>query len=143
MQEPWSENWRAVVPPGVASFDLPRRGSRLHIQEQVRRLPSGTAVAIRARGMGSSLRCSRFARRAGLSVAKSYLQLPSASAPAFLVETAPASLDYLMKAVATVPPGAATAAPVMDFALRGFRKIGKSRLLMALAPNLLMVGVRK
>jgi hypothetical protein len=143
MQEPWSENWRAVTPPGAARFDLPRRGSRLHLQEQVTRLPSGTPVAIRARGVGSSLRCKRFARRAGLAVAKCYLQLPSARAPAFLVETAPASLDYLMGAVATVPPGGATAAPVMDLGLRGLRRICKSRLFLALAPNLLMVGVRK
>ncbi len=143
MQEPWSENWRAVSPPGAARFDLPRRRSRLHIQEQVTRLPSGTAVAISARGVGSSLRCTRFARRAGLTVSKSYIQFPSARAPAFLVEAAPASLDYLTGSVATVPPGTTAAAPIVEFGLRGLRKICKTRLFMALAPNLLMIGVRK
>ncbi|MGI8707852.1 MAG: hypothetical protein ACR2LG_06605 [Actinomycetota bacterium] len=76
-------------------------------------------------------------------MAKSYLQFPSARAPAFLVEAAPASLDYLTGSVATVPPGTTVAAPIVEFGLRGLRKICKTRLFMALAPNLLMIGVRK
>ena len=95
-----------------------------------------------ARGIASSLRCRRFARRAGLRVTATYLQLPSARAPAFVVEAAPASLDYLMQSVATVPPGTFAPASVVELALRALRVVCRTRLFSVLAPDRVVIGVR-
>jgi hypothetical protein len=91
---------------GGAAVQVPlsTRGADLcRLAEGVRRLPSGTTVALHDAGRGAGRRCRRFAAAAELEIASEYLSVPSLQAPLYLVENAPEPLRYLWSELAPLP----------------------------------------
>lgn len=139
--ERWRENWRVVSPRGAVRADLPRSpAKRRALTRQIRQLAPGTPVVLFASAPGAIGRCRRFTADAGLELEREYLAFPSAGAPAYLVEDAPAPVRLFVKAVLAAPPGIALAAPV-DAGL-GALRASPWRLLRRISPGRVAVGRR-
>jgi len=139
----WERNLRVVAPGDAVRVDIPRS---LHLRQIMQRrafeLPSGTAVVLRDAAPGSRWRCRRFARRAGIELERTYLALPSLSAPAYLVQDAPASVRYFCSAILTVPPGLAVFAGVVEGLLRLVQVVAPWRIVGIFVPGRVAVGRR-
>lgn len=140
--ERWRDNWRAVVPAGAVRVPVARSRSRRRAQERVlRQLPAGSDVALCAAAPGATRRCRALASRAGLQISREYLALPSASAPGYLVQDAPAPVDLLVETVLVTPPGSRLSA-LFDAGFRIVRRLKPHRLIRILAPGRVVVGRR-
>jgi hypothetical protein len=140
--ERWRSNWRAVAPAGATRVELPRwRFARPVSGQGLRGLPAGTPVVLAAGAPGAGRRCKRAAARAGIALEREYLAFPSAEAPAYLVENAPAPMRVFVQTVLAVPPRSSLALPIQAvFSL--LRRAGAWRLLGVLAPGHIAVGRR-
>lgn len=139
----WSENWRAVAPSDAVPVDLPRsKRAWANVQERVRTLPVGTTVVLRDGALGSRWRCRRFAERAGVRLDRTYLAMPTVSAPAYLVQDSSASVAYFCRAILTVPPGLAVLAGPVEALLRSIRLLAPWRAVATLVPGRVVVGHR-
>ena len=140
--ERWRDNWRAVSPPGAVRVTLEgTHASRRAMTGLVRDLPAGSPVVVSASAPGAGRRCRAFAARAGVELERQYLALPSAAAPAYLVEDAPAPVEVLVKTVLAAPPGTRLSTPI-GAALSVVRALSPWRLMRVLAPGRLVVGRR-
>lgn len=72
-----------------------------------------------------------------------YVPLPSAAAPAYLVEDAPGPWRYAWSAVVTNPPGSPVATAATSALLRVARHLARWRVLAAVIPGHLAVGRRR
>jgi hypothetical protein len=103
--ERWRQNRHVIAPAGafVAEVAPLRRGvgSLLH---EVRALAAGSPVILCAPPPFARRRCRRFASAAGIDIHREYLALPTAGAPAYLVEDAPASTAYFVRSILVAPP---------------------------------------
>jgi hypothetical protein len=141
-EERWRSNWLAVGPPGAVRVNLPRSATkRRAVERKIRELPAGTPVVLSASAPGAIGRCRRFSSRAGLEREREYLALPSAEAPGYLVEDAPAPVGVFVKTVLVTPPGTAFCTPI-EAALSVLRALNPWRLLRAVAPGRVTVGRR-
>ena len=139
----WRNNWRAVSPARAVRVELPRSApKRRAMLRTVRDLPAGTPVVLCTSAPGAIGRCRSFASKAGIALEREYLAFPSAAAPAYLVEDAPASIRIFVKTVLVTPPGTRFATP-MDAGLSVLRTLNPWRLVRAVAPGLVAVGSRK
>jgi hypothetical protein len=138
----WRNNWRAVAPAASARAELSgSRARRRELRHSIGRLPAGAPVVVSARGPAARRRCRRFAASAGIAIEREYLAFPSASAPAFLVEDAPASVELFARTALAVPPG--TPFPALAEVGAGvLRRLGPRRLTRLAAPGRLAVGRR-
>jgi hypothetical protein len=102
-------------------------------------LPAGTAVVLTSSAPGAIRRCRSFAAETGIALEHEYLALPSAAAPAYLVEDSPASVAVFLTSVLSAPPGLHLFG-VTDFVLRLVRALNPWRLVRAAAPGRLVVG---
>lgn len=138
----WRENWLAVSPEDAVRVEIDRsRASRRRAQGAVRALPAGTPVVLSASAPGAIRRCRSFATASGVELEREYLALPSAAAPAYLVEDAPEPVEVLVESVLAAPPG--TPFPrAVDAGLRLVRALHPWRLIRVLAPGRLAVGRR-
>jgi hypothetical protein len=107
----------------------------------VRGLPPGAAVVLRASAPGATARCRRFAAQTGLRVEREYLAFPSAGAPAYLVEDAPASVDAFVEKVLVAPPRMPFST-ALEVCLSILRAVGARLLMRAVAPGRVVVGRR-
>jgi hypothetical protein len=107
----------------------------------VRDLPSGTPVVLFGSAPGAGRRCRRFASKTGIELKREYLAFPSAQAPAYLVEDAPASVKTFVKTVLVVPPRAHLPAPAQA-ALTLLRRLSPWRPMRMIAPGKVVVGKR-
>lgn len=138
--ERWRENWRAVSPSGAVMVPVGRsRGGRLEAHRAVASLPSGTPVVLTSGAPGAIRRCRSFASKAGIALEREYLALPSAEAPAYLVEDAPASVAVFLESVLFAPPGVPFRG-VVELAVRVVRALRPWRLVRAAARGRLVVG---
>jgi hypothetical protein len=138
----WRGNWLVLSPPGAVRVDVGRSPTRRRaIAQEIRALPSGTPVALCASFPGAIGRCRTFAWEAGVEPDREYLAFPSATAPAYLVEDAPASIGFFLRTLLIVPPGTPLSAPI-EAVLRILRAVGPSRLIRRLAPGRVVVGRR-
>jgi hypothetical protein len=136
----WRENWLAVSPTGAVRVDLDgsRVDRRAH-EQTVRDLPAGTPVVLAASGPGAARRCRTFAARTALTPEREYLAVPSAAAPAYLIEDAPEPVRVFLATVLVTPPGVPLAGAV-DLALRLTRALSPVRLIRAFAPGRVVVA---
>jgi hypothetical protein len=137
----WGENWRAVSPVGAVRVSLHRSVARRHArQDEIRCLPAGTPVVLCASAPGALGRCRRFASGAGLELERQYLAFPSADAPAYLVEDAPAPVSLFVETVLAAPPRTRFSLPIG--AGLGLLRRGPWRLFRAVAPGRVVVSRR-
>jgi hypothetical protein len=138
--ERWRENWLAVTPAGGVLVRVGRsRSERRASRRAVATLPSGTPVVLAASAPGAIRRCRLFASQTGVELERAYLALPSAEAPAYLVEDAPASIAFFLESVLSAPPGVQLFG-VVELALRVVRALRPWRLVRVAAPGRLAVG---
>jgi hypothetical protein len=104
-------------------------------------LPAGTPVVLSAVAPGAIGRCRAFAADTGIELEGEYLAFPTASAPAYLVEDAPATVRVFVKTMLVAPPrGFFT--PVIEAAVVLLRALSPWRLLRVVAPGRVVVGRR-
>jgi hypothetical protein len=98
----WAQRHRILAAPDAVVVDVPwnRRGQRA-AAAALRVLPPGRGVILR----GSSSSVNAVARAAHVRVARELIALPSASAPAYLVEDDAAPLAQMLTEFLSVPPG--------------------------------------
>lgn len=136
----WQENWRAVSVPGAVLVPVGRsRTERRASQRAVASLPGGTPVVLTTSAPGAIRRCRSFASENGLELDREYLALPSAEAPAYLVEDAPATVAVFLESVLVAPPGVPFRAAV-DLAVRVIRVLRPWRLVRTAARGRVVVG---
>lgn len=107
------------------------------------RLSVGAPVVLVDGRPGARGRLRRTAARRGLCIEQEYVVLPSMRRAAFVVEDHPTTLSWLWSHLATVPPGVARPAVVVDVlvqALAGTRLVGR---LGAVAPGRVVVARRR
>ena len=112
------------------------------LTRQIRELPRGTSVTIRATAPGARRRCRAFAANAAITVDREYLAFPTVAAPAYLVEDAPAPARVFVDAVLVAPPRTALSTPI-DVGFGMLRAFGGGRLVRVLAPGRIVVGRRE
>lgn len=140
--ERWRNNWRVVSPAGAVRVDLERSAAkRQGAARTMRDLPAGTPVVLAATAPGAFRRCRTFASNAGIEPEREYLAFPSASAPAYLVEDAPAPVRVFVKAVLVIPPGTVFSTPI-GIVLSLLRAVAPWRLTRMIAPGRILVGRR-
>ena len=138
----WGANWLVLSPPGAVRVDLRRWGANYRdAMRAVGDLPAGTPVVLSAVAPGAIGRCRSFAAKTGIEVDGEYLAFPTASAPAYLVEDAPATVRVFVKTMLVAPPrGFFT--PVIEAAVVLLRALSPWRLIRAVAPGRVVVGRR-
>jgi hypothetical protein len=127
--------WRALCPPRVLELHDPDLRS-------LRRLPSGTSVALVSNGPLSRRRVRRHARLAGISVHRELMVLPSTSSPIVVLDDTAEAVRHFWTGVAAVPPGVTWAHAPASLVLTAVRRL-PWRLTSLLAPGRVLVGVRR
>jgi hypothetical protein len=139
---PWRTNRLALGPPGSVHADVERSPLRRRaLERSVRELPPGTLVVLSAAGPLTVRRCRAFAARAGVEVQREYLAFPSAQAPAYLVEDAPATARLFIRNALVAPPGGRLHAP-LEACFGVLRALEPWRLMRTIAPGRVVVGRR-
>lgn len=140
--ERWRNNWRVISPDGAVRVDLERSAAKYRGAERtIRDLPAGTPVVLAAAAPGAFRRCRTFASNAGIEPEREYLAFPSASAPAYLVEDAPAPVRVFVETVLVIPPGTVFSTP-LGIVLSLLRTVAPWRLIRMSAPGRIVVGRR-
>jgi hypothetical protein len=142
--ERWHGNLAFVRPQGALVAEVPggRRGRR-QLEAALRALQPGATVVLEASGPLAARRCRLVARRSGIELCREYAALPSARAPAYLVEDAPASAALFVRSLLAPPPRSRLATPV-SAALWAMRRMrDPSGILRTLAPGRVTVGRRR
>jgi hypothetical protein len=141
--ERWRTNWRVASPPGAVEVPMPRSAARRRrLAHMIRELPAGTPVVVLAPAPGAARRSRSFAARAGVELDREYLAFPSAAAPGFLIEDAPATVRAFVDGFLVAPPRPVLSAAI-DAALGLVRAISPWRLVRVLAPGRVVVGWRR
>src|SRR5205807_5409388 len=89
MAPAWAERWRVVAPAGAVRIEVGPRG---RIADRGATAPR-TPLALCASGPFARRRVRRAADRAGITLEREYLALPSARSPAFLVDDRSVAID--------------------------------------------------
>jgi hypothetical protein len=140
--ERWRDNWRALNDGDALQLELPRsRAGRRARLASIRALSGGTRVVLSASAPGASRRCRSFASAAGLELEREYLAFPTASAPAYLVEDAPAPVRLFVSNALVAPSSPGLAVPI-ELGLELLRRFRSWRLVRLLAPGRVVVGRR-
>jgi hypothetical protein len=103
--------WHLLGPDRMVELRRPRRTA-------LRPLPSGTPVCLVLDGVASRWRLRRLARRAGITVERELIAVPSTAAPLVIHDDAAEPVMRLWTSVATVPPGIARGWLVATVGLR-------------------------
>jgi hypothetical protein len=142
-EERWRGNWLVVSPDASLRVDLRRtRPGRRAQSHAIRDLPAGTPVVLFAAAPGAVGRCKSFASDAGIELEREYLAFPSAAAPGYLVEDAPASVGTFLNTFLAAPPRIPFSGP-LEAGLSLLRRLGSWRLIRAIAPGRVAVGRRR
>lgn len=105
-------------------------------------IAAGTRVALADDRPGGRRRLRRRASRLGLRVDQEFVVLPSWHRAAFLVEDHASTLGWLWATLATVPPGVARGAFVVDAAVRGGPRTRPWGFVGLLVPGRLIIASR-
>jgi hypothetical protein len=110
---------RHLVPSASTWVEVPHtRAARERVADEVRRLPPGAPVVLADRRFGSRRRSRELAQLAAVEVDRELLAIPSIDAPDFVVDDDPLVIAGFWRGFVTVPPGAASTAPVLTLAIR-------------------------
>jgi hypothetical protein len=136
----WRDNWLAVGPAGAVRVEVDASPPGRRVQAQmIRDLPSGTPVVLSASGRGAIRRCRDVASQTGVMLEREFLAVPSAAAPAYLVENAHGPVEVFLGTLLVTPPGTPFAGMV-DIALGAVRALSPWRLIRVLVPGRVLVG---
>ena len=138
----WRDNWRSLSGDDAVRVELSRsrRGRRTALAA-VRAVAPGGSVVLAASAPGAARRCRAFASAAGLELEREYLAFPTAAAPAYLVEDAPATVRLFTTNVLAAPPRARFSLPI-ELGVALVRTLKSWRLVRALSPGRVVVGRR-
>jgi len=140
--ERWTGNWRVISPEGSVCVVLGRTCEAARAAEKrARSLPPGTPVVIVSGAPCATVRCRTFAARTGIEIEREYLALPSAAAPAYLIEDARATFRVFVDAV-LASPSRGLVGLAQDAAVGLVRAIRPRGLVASLAAGRLAVGRR-
>ena len=138
----WGENWRVLSSDASVCVDVGRSSAkRRAASREILCAPAGARVVLRASAPGAKRRCKRLAAETGLKFERAYLAFPSAGTPAYLVEDAPAPVRVFTDSVLVTPPGTPLSTAI-EAGLGILRGLGGWRLVRALAPGRVIVGMR-
>jgi hypothetical protein len=138
----WRSNWRVTSPPGAVEVPVPRSAARRRrLASTIRELPAGTPVVVLTPAPRAARRSRAFATKAGVHLEREYLAFPSAAAPGFLIEDAPATVRAFVDSFLVAPPRSRLSAAI-DAALGLLRAVRPYRLIRALAPGRVVIGRR-
>ena len=141
-EERWRNNWLVVSRAGGVRVDLHRSaGKRRALKRSVHDLPAGTPVVLFASAPGAIRRCKTFASQAKIEVEREYLAFPSARAPGYLVEDAPAPVCTFVMRFLVAPPRTAFSTPIL-VGLSLLRTFTRWRSIRMIAPGRVVVGRR-
>lgn len=128
--------WLYLTPVGTHSVpaqDLRRLSARF---------APGTKVAVACNAPFSSVRLRRAARRAGVSVDRELIVLPSLSSPWVIVDDLEAPVQHFLRSIATVPPGLTFSMIPATLALAVARAV-PWRWLGLVAPGRVLIGTKR
>ena len=138
----WRDNWRSLTADGAVRVELSRsRESRRSAHAAVGALAPGSSVVLSAPAPGAARRCRAFASAAGIELEREYLAFPTAAAPAYLVEDAPAAVRLFTTDVLAAPPRTRFSS-LIELGVALLRSLKSWRLVRALAPGRVAVGRR-
>jgi hypothetical protein len=138
----WENNWLSVSPEGAVPVELQRFAAKRRAQKrEVRELPAGTPVVLFGSAPGAIRRCRTFASDAGIELEREYLAFPSARAPGYLVEDAPAPVSAFVKRILVAPPRSKFSGPIRA-GLSLLRTLSPWRSIRTIAPGRVVVGRR-
>jgi hypothetical protein len=141
--ERWRQNRYVIAPADafVAEVAPFRRGSRALLDE-VETLAAGSQVIVCSPAPFARRRCRRFTSAAGVDIQREYLALPTAGAPAYLVEDSPAATAYFLRSIIAPPPGRIWTAPVRMCLSAVCRLPNPGLVVRSVAPRM-VVGTRR
>jgi hypothetical protein len=141
--ERWRQNRHVVAPVDAFVADvLPLRRASDAVIREIGSLPAGSPVVLCSPPPFARRRCRRFASAAGIDIHREYLALPTAGAPAYLVEDAPAATAYFVGSILVPPPRTIWAGP-FRLGLAVISKLANpGRIVRVIAPRL-VVGSRR
>jgi hypothetical protein len=140
--ERWAGNWRAVSPEGSVHVFVGRgRDSAKAALAEARILAPGVPVVVVAEAPGSVRRSRRLAAAAGIQVEREYLALPSAKAPAYLIEDEPEAFRVFVEGV-LASPGHGVLGRIQDVVVALVRRLRPRRVVSGLAAGRVLVGRR-
>jgi hypothetical protein len=140
--ERWSANWRVLSPKGSVRLVLGGTSDAVRAtEERARDLPSGTPVVIVAGAPRAATRCRTFAARTDIEIEREYVALPSAAAPAYLIEDARETFRVFVDQV-QASPSRGLVGLTHDAAQQLMRALRPRRLIASFAAGRVAVGRR-
>lgn len=138
----WRQNRQVIAPADAFVADLAplRRTSRA--RGEVAALAAGSPVILCSSPPFARRRCRHFAAAAGIDLHGEYLALPTAGAPAYLVEDAPAATTYFLRSILVPLPGRIWTVPFRLCLSAISRLPNPGRVVRPIAPRV-MVGTRR
>lgn len=127
--------WRALCPDHVVELRDPDLLT-------LRRLPSGTAVALVSDALFGRARLRRRARLAGIRIERELIVVPDTRSPLVVVDDVESAVRHLWSSVAAVPPGLTWTAAPAGVALSLMQWM-PWRLTGAVVPGRVLLGCRK
>lgn len=136
----WRDNRSLVGTVGAVQVDVPRaRAGQAAARRRIASLGPGAGVVVCASGPLPGRRLRRLAGATALSLDRQFLAFPSAAAPAYLVEDAPAAIDYFLRHTLVAPPGVRFG-PALELVVAALRRLAPVRLVRLAVPGRIAVG---
>ena len=135
--------WKLLNPDGATVLTVPLGPlERRALLRQAKAVDPGAPFVIEAAGPGAKWRAERFARRAGLTVERRYLPLPTLGRALYRVEDSGAARRYFADTLLMAPPTMGRFRLAIDLALPLLRALARSRALGIVVPGRILVGRR-
>jgi hypothetical protein len=136
----WRDNRSLVGTADAVEVDVPRaRAGQAAARRRIASLEPGAGVVVCASGPFPGRRVRRLAEATALALDRQYLAFPSAAAPAYLVEDAPAAIDYFLRHTLVAPPGVRFG-PALELVVAALRRFAPVRLVRLAVPGRVAVG---
>lgn len=140
--ERWRQNPLVLAPADAFVAEVAPLRTTAALLGEVASLASGSPVILCSPPPFARRRCRRFASAAGVDIQREYLAVPTAAAPAYLVEDAPVAIAYFLRSILVPPPRTIWAAP-FRLCLSAVSKLANpGSIVRVLAPRL-VVGTRR
>lgn len=140
--ERWRQNRLVVAPADAFIAEVPPLRTTSALLGEVASLAAGSPVILCSPPPFARRRCRRFASAAGIEIQREYLALPTAGAPAYLVEDAPVATAYFLRSILVPPPRTIWAAP-FRLCLSAVSKLGNPGPVVRVFAPRLVVGTRR
>jgi hypothetical protein len=141
--ERWRGNRQMVAPADALVAEVaPLRRRNGALIRRVGALAAGSPVVVCSPPPFARSRCRRFAAAAGIEIDREYLALPTAGAPAYLVEDGPAATAYFVRSILVPPPGRIWTAP-LRLCVSAVSRLPNPGLIVRVVAPRMVVGTRR